>query len=141
MNYELPTETFNSTEAAANRIKRANQFRDLIVQQYKAGYEAMWQTPRTHGDNALSMADMQSVLNQAQATFAAVLTDSAAFVAFIATTYPEALAAGTDDEGNETEPLFPSRYESAPYVYTLDGNGITLVSLKPEWEAPIEDNQ
>lgn len=130
MTYELPTAQFNTLEHAKNRVLSANQFRDHIVEKYKSGYEGMWQTPLTHGDDALTMEQMQAVLNTAQATFAAILTDSAAFVQFVATTYPEAL------EGDE--PLLPERFLSAPYTYTTSETGITLVALRDEWLAPEE---
>lgn len=134
MTYELPTNSFNATEAATNRIIRANQFRDLIVEQYKSGYESMWQTPRTHGDGALTMEQMQAVLNESQATFVDVLTDSAGFVSYLATAYPDALVAPDED----TEPLLPARYTSSPYEYTVGQTGIQLTSLKPDWEAQEE---
>lgn len=135
MTYELPAPTFNAIEAASNRIIRSNQFRDLIVQQYKAGYDAMWQTPLTHAESALTMEQMQSVLNAAQSTFLDVLTDSAAFVAFIAEAYPAALVSPDED----TEALLPERYLSAPYEYELGPTGLTLTRLKPVWQQPEEE--
>lgn len=133
MTYELPTDQFNALEHAKNRVLTANQFRDHIVEKYKSGYEGMWQTPLTHGDDALTMEQMQSVLNTAQATFAAILTDSAAFVQFVADTYPEAL------EGDE--PLLPERFLSSPYNLTIGESGITLLSLKDAWLAPEEPEE
>jgi hypothetical protein len=132
MTYALPTASFDATEATRNRIIRANQFRDLVVAQYRAGYDAMWQTPLTHGEAALTMAQLQLALNNAQATFIDVLTDSAAFVTFIQTQYAEAM---TGDD-----PLLPARYISAPYTYTTGESGITLTALKLAWEAPEDDD-
>lgn len=130
MTYQLPNEAFNTNQAARNRVIKAQQFRDHIVQQYKSSYDAMWQTPRTHGDRALTMEQMQAVIDEMQPTMAEILQDSSAFVQFVVDTYPEAL--------QDDNPLFPVRYTGSPYEYTVDQNRIQLTALKSEWEAQDE---
>ena len=79
----------------------------------------------------ISNVEMQSVLDIDPATASDILTDSASFVQFIATAYPESL------QGDD--PLLPARYTSSPYEYTVDQNGITLSSLKEDWEKVEEE--
>lgn len=137
MTYAIPDQTFNAHEAARNRIIFAGQYKKQRVDNYKSGYEKFWQTPRTHGDSALSTEDMQSVIDQAPAVFAEILSDSAQEVAGIASIYPEALTI----QGDADEPLLPERYLSSPYNYEIGPAGITLLSLKPEWEAIDEGSE
>ena len=63
MTYTEPTLDFDANASARSRVKTANQFIDHIVNQYKSNYERFWQTPLTHGDRALSMAEMQGTLD------------------------------------------------------------------------------
>ena len=129
MSYNEVVEEFDPIKAYNARIKHANMTRDLLVTSWKKAYEAFWQTPRTHKDRALSMAELQSIIDVNQATFGAILADSAAFVQFAAAQYPEALV-GTD--GGEA--LLPSRYLASPYIFEgSPGVNLTLVSLVPEW--------
>ncbi len=125
--YQLPSEGFDAFAALRPRVSQANQIRDNMVRQWRAGFEAFWQTPRTHGDRALSMEDMQAVLVAGGDTVKNILGDSASFLQFVATSHPEALVA---DDGDD-EALLPARYLSAPYEMNEAGQ---LLSLKPEWE-------
>ena len=135
--YTVPEQSVDARESARNRITRANQFHELLIAQYRSAYESYWQTPRTHEDRALTMAQMQSVIDQAQSTMIDVLTRSAKFVAFVADAYPESLlSSGTEGQEGFVEADFPARYHSAPYNYEITARGtINLLSLKPEWEA------
>lgn len=113
-------------------MSQANEYRNTLLERYRAGYEAFWQTPRTHGDRALTMEQMQAVIDTAQPTFQTILSDSAAHMADLQARYP---AAFVKQEG-ESEPKVPARYTSSAYEYTLDPNGrLVLSSLKPDWQA------
>ena len=131
MTYQIPDSQFDAVASARVRATTANNFRVHLVEQYKANFERFWQCPLTHGERALDMAEMQATLDVLGVTAIDILTDSAGFAQYIATAYPEALAG--------EEPLLPPRFLSSPYEYTADANGITLTSLKTDWEEPVED--
>ena len=127
MPYPEKAEGFNSIQAHNARVAKANQVRDAMIAQWKAGYEAFWQTPRTHGDRALSMADLQSALDEDQAVVGQILTDSAGFLVYAQGAYAEAF--GDEDS------MVPPRYLSSPYDTSgTIGTNLTLVSLKTDWE-------
>lgn len=125
MTYELPEESFDAVAALRTRVTAANQYREARARNYIAQYEAYWQLPITHGERGLSMEQMQAVLNAGQATAIQILTDAVKEVEFIVEQNPESL---------------PEKYRSAPYERTVSQEtGIQLVSLKPEWEVPVEE--
>ena len=128
-NHEELTASFDANLNANLRSKEAGAIAEKLLRTYIDGYEKFWQTPRTHGERALSMENIQAMLDAAPAAMNEILSDGANFVQFVATTYPEQV--GTD--------LFPDRYLSIPYE--VDGAG-RLVSLKPDWESqdPEEEN-
>lgn len=132
MTYQRPEKQFDASAALDARVIQANQYRDNRVKNYKAGYEAFWQTPLTHGDRALSMVEMQAVLDAGQSTVQQILGDSAQEIAKIAELYPEAMT-GED-------PLLPARFTSSAYNYEVVEGRIVLLSLKPEWEAPSDES-
>ena len=162
MTYVLPDNTFNAVEAARNRLIFANQYTEQRIANYKSGYDRVWQTPRSHGDNSLSMAESQATLDVAPIEFVKLLTKSAQEVAAISQIHPGLV-------GDGEEHLMPTRYLSSPYVYQLDNvtfadahteatiasieemwtlaatHGeptaltLTLISLKPEWEVQVEE--
>ena len=99
---------------------------EKLLRTYMNGYDKFWQTPLTHGDRALSMEDVQAMLDVDPVIMVDLMNDGTAFVDFVQSSHPEAV--GTD--------YFPTRYLTVPY--NMDESG-RLVSLKPEWEAPAEE--
>lgn len=124
--HEPKPEGFDATKAFNVRLKEASMTAEKLLRTYMNGYDKFWQTPRTHGDRALSMADVQAMLAVDPAIMNDLMTDGTAFVDFVQASHPEAV--GTD--------YFPTRYLTIPY--NMDENGI-LLSLKPEWEAQEEE--
>ena len=120
-NHEELTASFDANLNANLRSKEAGAIAEKLLRTYIDGYEKFWQTPKTHGERALSMENVQAMLDAAPAAMNEILSDGANFVQFVATTYPEQV--GTD--------LFPNRYLSIPYETDEAGR---LTSLKPEWE-------
>jgi len=120
-NHEELTASFDANLNANLRSKEAGAIAEKLLRTYIDGYEKFWQTPKTHGERALSMENVQAMLDAAPAAMNEILSDGANFVQFVATTYPEQV--GTD--------LFPNRYLSIPYETDEAGR---LTSLKPDWE-------
>ena len=120
-NHEELTASFDANLNANLRSKEAGAIAEKLLRTYIDGYEKFWQTPKTHGERALSMENVQAMLDAAPAAMNEILSDAGAFVTFVATTYPEHV--GTD--------LFPNRYLSMPYETDEAGR---LTSLKPDWE-------
>lgn len=98
---------------------------EKLLRTYMNGYDKFWQTPRTHGDRALSMAEVQAMLDVDPAIMVGLMNDGTAFINFVQASH--ASAVGTE--------YFPTRYLTIPY--NMDENG-RLTSLKPEWEAQEE---
>ena len=124
--HEPKPEGFDAAKAFNVRLKEAGMTAEKLLRTYMNGYDKFWQTPLTHGDRALTMEQMQQVLLQDPAIMNDLMTDGTAFVAFVQSSHPESI--GTD--------YFPTRYLTVPYNMDEDGR---LVSLKPEWEAPAEE--
>jgi hypothetical protein len=124
MPYDLPESQFDAVEHASNRVLQANAFESLIVQQFKSLYHEFWGVTDPPTGSRFSVAEMQSILNaMPQSTAIDMMTDAAAFVVYIAAAYPLAMDA---------------KYGTAAFNYTIDQNGITLTSLKADWETPEE---
>ncbi len=117
---DLPL-TFDANAMVNLRVKEAGMTAEKLLKTYTNGYEKFWQTPRTHGDNALSMVQVQAMLDADPAIMNELMSDGTAFVAFVQSSHPEKV--GTD--------CFPTRFLTIPYE--MDGDG-RLTSLKPEWE-------
>ncbi len=138
MPFEVPEQSFNANEHARNKLLRANQLEQVILQQFVAAYEDFWgvsgshQTSEVDGQqitefvpngSVYSVEQMQSVLDaMPQATAIDVLTDAAQLVGFIDLAYPGVLA---------------DRYKTAAFTYTIGQSGITLTGFQPAW-APEE---
>lgn len=119
MSYPDPGEMFNALDHARNKILRANQFQELVIQQYKNSFEDFWGLS-PEGGTKYSVEEMQAVLDaMPQATAIDILQDSAGFVAYVMQAYP-----GKLDE----------KYQASAWNYTIDANGITVTGLKPIWE-------
>lgn len=139
MPFEVPQQSFNANEHARNKLLRANQLEQVILQQFVAAYEDFWgvsgsyQTTEVDGEqvtafvsdgSVYTVEQMQSVLDaMPQATAIDVLTDAAQLVGFIDLAYPGVLEA---------------RYKTAAFTYTIGQSGITLTGLQSAWTPPEE---
>lgn len=139
MPFEVPTQAFNANEHARNKLIRANQLEQVILQQFVAAYEDFWgvsgsdQTTEVDGQpvtqfvgagSVYTVEQMQSVLDaMPQAIAIDVLTDAAQLVGFIDTAYPGVL---------------PDRYKTAAFAYSIGQSGIVLSGLQPAW-APSKE--
>jgi len=124
--HEPKPEGFDSAKAFNVRLRESSATAEKLLRTYINGYEKFWQTPRTHGERALPMEDVQAMLDVDPAIMVDLMNDGTAFVAFVQASHPDAV--GTE--------YFPTRYLTIPY--NMDENG-RLVSLKPEWEAQEEE--
>lgn len=125
MPYDLPTPQFDAVEHASNRVLQANAFESLIVQQFKSLYHEFWGVSDPPTGSRFTVAEMQSILDaMPQSTAIDMMTDAAAFVIYISSAYPGAM---------------PAKYGTAAFDYTIGQNGITLTSLKSDWETPEEE--
>lgn len=123
--HEPKPEGFDATKAFNVRLKESSMTAEKLLRTYINGYEKFWQTPRTHGENALTIDEVQAMLNVDPAIIVDLMNDGTAFVEFVKSSHPDAV--GTD--------YFPERYLTIPY--NMDANG-QLTSLKPEWEVQEE---
>lgn len=113
MTYSPPDAEFSASLVARNVVINANQFRDLISQQYIASYHQFW------GIGTRTVEEQQSVIDVLGQVGLQILTDSAAFVEFVDEAYPGSL---------------PKRYQSSPYTYELTADGrLILLDLKEAW--------
>lgn len=115
----------SAADLFAVRVKEAGMAATKLIETWKAAYEKFWQTPRTHGDRALTKEQVQAFINEDKALVGDILTDSAAFIAFLQSSHPDRI--GTE--------LFPERYLTSPYP--IDET-LTIGDLKPEWE--VQEN-
>jgi hypothetical protein len=126
MPFETPTQTFDATEHAKNKVLRANQLEELIVQQFKSAYEDFWGVTENSGSR-YSIEQMQQVLEaMPMSTAVDILTDAASLVTYIDQSYPEAL---------------PERYKNAAFQYSISEAGLVLNQLSPMWEPEIEEEE
>lgn len=135
MVYQGQMQSFDGVRAFNARVAFANATRDQIIEQWRLAYDVFWQCPRTHGDRALSLSELQAVLDADQDEVGRMLEDSAAFLAFAQAAYPEAFV-DPDPANPEVEAMIPPRYLSSPYeVSGIVGVNLSLVSLKSDWES------
>ncbi len=139
MPFEVPEQSFNANEHARNKLLRANQLEQIILQQFVAAYEDFWgvsgsdQTTIVDGEpvttfvgagSVYTVDQMQAILDaMPQSTAIDVLTDAAQLVGFIDVAYPGVLA---------------DRYKTAAFTYTIGQSGITLTGLAAAWTPPEE---
>lgn len=127
-NHEELATGFDVASAVNVRVKEAGMTVTKLLNTYISGYEKFWQTPRTHGDRALTVDNLNAMLAAAPVIMAEIQADGTAFVTFLQNTHPEVI--GTD--------LFPTRYLTIPYE--SDENGL-LTTLKSDWEVQQEEEE
>jgi hypothetical protein len=121
MSYTIET-PFPAAIYARDRAIGATQFRESVTQSYIASYTNFWAI----GRDEVGMPEMQAILDTLGMVGIQILTDSVAYVAGIAASFPGDL---------------PEKYHSAPYDYHVVAPGrIVLDSLKDDWqpETPTE---
>lgn len=124
--YTLPDEQFNAREHAKNAVLRANQFAELVVQQFIMTYEDFWGL-YPDGGSRYTAEQMQAKLEaMPMATAVDILNDAAAFKTFIAQAYPDTL---------------PAKYQESAWNFTVDSQGLHITSLRPAWEPASEEDE
>lgn len=146
MPFEVPVKSFDHVEHAKNKVLRANQLEELILQQFKASYEDFWgvsgsdktetvteevdgeqvETQVTNfvgGGSRYSVEEMQGIINTLGATAIEIMTAASGLTAFIDAAYAGSL---------------PARYKAAAFEYTSGPSGITLTKLSDIWAVPQE---
>ena len=125
MPYTPPVLSFDAPEHARNKVLRANQFQELVVQQYKGLYEDVWGL-NPDGGTRYSVQEMQSILDVLGPVAIDMIQDGGAFAQFITTAYPGVLE---------------EKYLDTAFDYTIGQNGITVTALREVWEKKEETNE
>ena len=121
--YPVPDEQFNASEHARNKILRANQFQQLVLSQWIDTYLDFYGL-LPDGGSRYTTAQMQAIIDAMPAATARdIMGDSAAFVAFVNTAAPGAIA---------------DKYQSPAFAMSDDGQTITVGDLRPEWQPQPE---
>jgi len=107
-------------------LKRADKEFTRQVTTWMKMVDVCWCAPVTHSDPR-SMEDMQAIIDVDPAKFQMMLTDSVAQVGHFLATDPEAFMSLVK----------PRHLVEGAYVF---GEGLTLVSLRPEWDVQPEEN-
>ena len=124
MGYPTPEQTFDALDHARNKVLRANQFQDLVVQQYRNAYEDFWGL-NPEGGSRYSVEEMQAILDaMPQATAADMLADAYQFVLYVTQAYPGELDA---------------KYHDTAWDYTVGEAGIQVIALREAWEPVVEE--
>ena len=122
--YPLPAESFNAIEHARNKILRANQTQTGIIQQWITAYEDFYGL-LPDGGSQYTSEQMQQILAAMPFTVCRdIMTDSAAFVAFVDSAKPGALE---------------NKYKTPAFEMLDDGTSITVGDLKPAWQGATTD--
>lgn len=121
--YPVPEETFDAREHARNKVLRANQLQETILEGYKAAFEDFWGVQWPPKGSRHTTAEMQQIVNAIPQSVALdMLQDSQALREFINAAYPGAL---------------PTQYQSTAFAVTIhNGNTIVIGELKDIWKAP-----
>lgn len=121
--YPVPEETFDAREWARNKVLRANQLQQSVLDGFRATFEDFWGVQWPPKGSRHTTAEMQQIINAIpQSTAIDMLQDSQALRDFINAAYPGVL---------ETQ------YQSTAFVVTIhNGNTIVIGELKDIWKAP-----
>jgi len=120
--YPLPPAAFDANEWARNKILRANQLQELILQQFMSAYQDFWGVSDPPNGSVHTVQQMQDVINaMPQATALDIMQDSRGFSAYIESAYPGVL---------------PAKYQDSAFEVTITNNTIIVGNLKPAWAAP-----
>ncbi len=123
--YPIPPATFDANEWARNKILRANQLQELILQQFMSAYQDFWGVSDPPNGSVHTVQQMQDIINaMPQATALDIMQDSRGFSAYIESAYPGVL---------------PAKYRDSAFDVTITNNTIIVGSLKPAWQAPATE--
>ena len=125
----MPEIGFDAAEHARNKVLRANQLQDIILQQYTDTYQDFWGVTDPPSGSRYTTSEMQQVINAIPQSVAIdMLQDSRAFAEFVNGAYPGSLAA---------------KYNESAFAYTIhNGNTIVIGELKDAWKAtPATETQ
>jgi len=125
--YNVPPVSPDAASHLNNILIRADKELKRQIGEWMKQMDICWCAPVTHGDNARSMEDMQAIIDADPAKFQMVLSDSVAQVAHFMAIDSAAFLAMVE----------PRHLVDGGYVW---GEGLTLVSLRPEWDVQSEDN-
>ena len=123
--YPLPAESFNAIEHARNKILRANQTQEGIIQQWKSAYEDFYGLLPDGGSQYTSEQMQQILAAMPFSVCRDIMTHSAAFVWFVDSAKPRALE---------------DKYKTPAFEMTDDGMTITVGDLKPSWQGTTDGN-
>ena len=124
--YEVPPVSPEAMDHLNNILLRADKELKRQIQTWMQQLDICWCAPVTHGDSARSMEDMQAIIDADPAKFQMVLSDSVAQVAHFMAIDSEAFLSMVE----------PRHLVDGAYVW---GEGLTLVSLRPEWDVQPEE--
>ena len=123
--YPIPPAAFDPVEWARNKILRANQLQELILQQFMAAYQDFWGVSDPPNGSVHTVQQMQDIINSMpQATALDIMQDSRGFSAYIESAYPGVL---------------PAKYHDSAFDVTITNNTIIVGNLKPAWQAPATE--
>ena len=125
--YNVPPVSPDAADHLNNILIRADKELKRQIGEWMKQMDICWCAPVTHGDNARSMEDMQAIIDADPAKFQMILSDSVAQVAHFMAVDSSAFLAMVE----------PRHLVEGAYVW---GEGLTLVSLRPEWDVQPEDN-
>ena len=141
MPFDVPTESFNASEWAANKIRRINQREVAIYTDFINDYQAFWEvsgsdktemidgkevTTFVGGGSRHTVEEMQAILNKiGMAGFGAVATAASKMISYI------------EDNGG----VVPDRYKAPAFEYKLGPDGMTLTKLSDAWAVPPKKDE
>ena len=125
--YNVPPVSPDAADHLNNILIRADKELKRQIGEWMKQMDICWCAPVTHGGNARSMEDMQAIIDADPAKFQMILSDSVAQVAHFMAIDSAAFLAMVE----------PRHLVDGGYVW---GEGLTLVSLRPEWAVQPEDN-
>jgi len=125
MPYPIPDRGFDALEHATNKVTRANQLQELILQQYINASEDFWGVTSPPAGSRYTVEQMQAVLDaMPHAVALDLLSVSREFATFITSSYPDALS---------------DRYRDSAFTLAFSAGRITVGELKLIWQAPAPD--
>ena len=125
--FEPEAKVVSAADRLNNDLARADKEARRSLQTWMQNVELFWQAPISHADNSLSMEEVQAKIDADPAAAQLLLSASVAHIQYHLAADPDLVA------------------EMVPARFLLDGaytwgEGLTLVSLRPEWDVQPEDN-
>ena len=125
--FESQPKVVTAADRLNNDLARADKEARRSLQTWMQNVELFWQAPVSHADNSLSMEEVQAKIDADPAAAQILLSASVAHIQYHMASDPALVAE-----------MVPARFLlDGAYVW---GEGLTLVSLRPEWDVQPEDN-